>query len=326
MNLHINYYNTLGLRNNSTDKEIKKSYYDLSKHLHPDKINISLEADNDSFILIAEAYKILSTKDLKAEYDKKSKYGKDYDENDLSVLFNNYSFKSDVENYSKDQYEEWKDREELNILVYVDDTFNGSVEYERYVHCKTCHGSGMDESGKVSIGSAANVEYYFDNIEEAEDFIEIENIKDYTMNKISSGEMIIKLNKLKESGNLSEEEYNDNKIKYENGDKFILLKVKNNSKSSLFELSDDCEFCDGIGKWKGEDGSEVDCFYCHGSGRINGKECSKCKGQKRILGKQKLSGIKMKSEDKDFRVECMGHVSRDIPGKVGALWLIRKTK
>jgi hypothetical protein len=43
----------------------------------------------------------------------------------------------------------------------------------------------------------------------------------------------------------------------------------------------------------------------------------------RILGKQKLSGIKIPPNSKDHKVDCMGHFS-NIPGKVGHLWLVRK--
>ena len=61
-------------------------------------------------------------------------------------------------------------------------------------------------------------------------------------------------------------------------------------------------------------------------GKVNGKDCNACSGSKRIKGKQKLSGLKMKPEDKEFKVEFMGHSSRIIPGKVGSLWLIRKSE
>ena len=70
MNKFTNYYGILGINNKATAKEIKLAYYAISKENHPDK-----GGDEDLFKEITEAYKILSNKDTKAEYDKKSKFG-----------------------------------------------------------------------------------------------------------------------------------------------------------------------------------------------------------------------------------------------------------
>lgn len=240
MDKHKNYYGTIGVSRFANAKEIKLAYYAISKEAHPDK-----GGDENEFKEIVEAYKILSNKKTKDEYDSHSKYGSNYNE---ALEIYDYKFKNDAENYSKDQYEEWKTRDQLNIIIYVDDEFDGSVEYERWINCKKCDGCGKDNSGKIAI-------------------------KD-------------------ENGNI---------IKY-------------------FDATDGCDFCEGTGKW-----DEDDCFFCSGAGKINGKNCDVCKGEKRILGKQKLTGIKMKKTDKDFKVEFMGNVSKDIPGKVGHIWLVRKS-
>ena len=240
MNKFINYYATLGVNNKATNKEIKMAYYAISKENHPDK-----GGDEDLFKEITEAYKILSNKDLKEEYDKKSKFGANYDE--LLEIYD-FEFSNQTGNYKRDNdmYKEWKDKEELTIIIYVDDSFKGSIEYERWVICKKCNGSGKDTESKIEIKGP------------------------------------------------------DGSIKY-------------------FDAVDGCDYCDGTGKW-----GELDCFFCFGVGKVNGKDCNACKGSKRIKGKQKLSGLQMKPEDKEFKVEFMGHASKDIPGKVGHLWLIRK--
>ena len=243
MDKYINYYNVLGIRKFATAKEIKLAYYKISKESHPD-----LGGNEEDYKEITEAYKILSNKESKEEYDTKSKFGNNYSE--FNEIYD-FEFKNDAKNYDRDKYDEFVRRDQLNILVYIDDTFDGNVEYERWVYCKVCNGSGTDNSAKVPVGFSKNIDI-------------------------------------------------DGKLNY-------------------LELSDECDFCDGTGKW-----GEIDCFYCIGTGKINGSKCLSCNGEKRMLGKQKLSGIKIDKDDKDYKIEQMGNVSRDVPGKTGQLWLIKK--
>jgi DnaJ-class molecular chaperone len=314
MDKYINYYAILGINKRATPKEVKLAYYKISKEAHPDK-----GGDEDVFKKVTEAYKILSSDKDRTEYDVKSKFGSNYDE--FSEIFD-FEFKTDAKNYDKDKYEEFIKRDQLNILVYIDDSFDGNIEYERWVYCKDCNGSGKDNKAKVNMGSSVSESYYFDTEEEAKDFInnEGDKITMPIMEKISSISLLIMLNKLRDSGNIIDYDYEEQKARYEKQDNFISLKVKRKPKVNFFDLSDDCEFCDGCGKW----GDEVDCFYCSGSGKINSSKCPSCNGDKRILGKQKLSSIKMSKEDKDHKIEYMGNVSRDIPNKYGHVWLIRK--
>jgi len=241
MNLNINYYSILGVRNDATEKEIKKAYYKLSFEYHPDR---NKEVDPIKFNSITEAYDILMSED-RSQYDLRSKWGSNYDE---SYELLNYEFNNNAKTWDEDRLEDWKKNNQLNVLVYIDDKFDGSVEYERWVTCKTCGGDGKDITSKIS-------------------------------------------------------------IKDENGN---VLK--------MFEGTDGCDFCEGTGKnWKNED-----CYFCGGKGKVGMTECKSCNGEKRILGKQKLTKIKFPKGEKAHKVEAMGHTSKNEKGKVGSLWLIKK--
>jgi len=241
MNLNINYYSILGVRNDATEKEIKKAYYKLSFEYHPDR---NKEVDPIKFNSITEAYDVLMSED-RNQYDLRSKWGSNYDE---SYELLNYEFNNNAKTWDEDKLEDWKRNNQLNVLVYIDDKFDGSVEYERWVTCKTCGGDGKDITSKIS-------------------------------------------------------------IKDENGN---VLK--------MFEGTDGCDFCEGTGKnWKNED-----CYFCGGKGKVGMTDCKSCNGEKRILGKQKLTKIKFPKGEKAHKVEAMGHTSKNEKGKVGSLWLIKK--
>jgi len=241
MNFSEDYYKILGIDKNSDEKEIKKSYYKLSKKYHPD---LNKDCDKSIFLKISESYSILTDKSKKEEYDIKSKWGKNYDERTEML---EYEFDNIANGWDEDKLTDFKKKEALNIVIHVGESFNGSVEYERWVVCKSCKGTGKDLKSKIEIKDAKG------------------NIK-------------------------------------------------------FFEAEDGCDFCDGTGK----DEWDNECVFCFGQGKAGSKECQTCKGEKRILGKQKLSGIDFDKDFKELKVEFMGNFSKDAPGKVGHLWLIRK--
>ena len=235
MNLNLNYYTILGVNHQSTEKEIKKAYYRLSKKLHPDVNPNPLE--NILFQDISEAWSVLSDDKLKIDYDRKSKFGKDY--NEIEEFF-----KIDMEYHHKEAesvYDKVKNREALDIIITIDKKdFDGTLEFIRFVLCKTCKGTGKDYSTKIAF-------------------------------KNDKGE-----------------------IKY-------------------FEADDGCDYCEGTGKsWTGQD-----CSYCGGKGKVGIHECKSCKGERRVLGKQKLSGVKLYGDE--TRIEAMGNLSYYDQGRVGAL-------
>lgn len=143
MNLNINYYSILGVRNDATEKEIKKAYYKLSFEYHPDR---NKEVDPIKFNSITEAYDILCG-DQRKDYDLKSKFGNNYNEYyelfDINVDYDFDKQKQDLQNFVKNEV--------LNIKIEVGSDFDGKLEYERWVKCKSCDGTGKDMSSKIVI-------------------------------------------------------------------------------------------------------------------------------------------------------------------------------
>ena len=232
MNLNKNYYSILGVSNKSSEKEVKKAYYKLSFTHHPDR-----GGDANIFSEITEAYDVLCS-DIRTEYDQKSKFGNNY--NEYFELFNiniNYDY-DDV----KSKRDNFKKNEINDIIVEIDDKFDGSLEFERFVKCKSCDGSGKDMSSKIIIRD------------------------------------------------------NDGNI----------LK--------MFDGEDGCDLCEGSGQY-----NDKECPFCSGAGKVGLNQCKTCDGEKRILGKQKLKGIKLERDE--TRIKSMGHYGR---GRIGDLIILRK--
>jgi molecular chaperone DnaJ len=232
MNVNINYYQILGISNTSTDKEIKKAYYKLSFEYHPDK---NKDVDPVKFNSITEAYDVLCS-NLRKDYDVKSRFGNSYNE---YYEFFDINVEMDYET-EKERLSRFKKNEMLDIYIEEPDDFKGTLEYERWVRCKTCDGTGKDMSSKIVIRDV--------------------------------------------DGNI----------------------VK------VFDGDDGCDFCEGSGKYM-----DQPCTFCDGNGRVGMNPCSSCKGDRRILGKQRLSKIKLTGET--TKVEAMGNVSKTEAGRVGNL-------
>ena len=235
MNLSKNYYSILGVNNISDEKSIKKAYYKLSFTNHPDKGGNPI-----IFSEMTEAYDVLCSEQRK-DYDMKSKFGNSYNEYfelfDIKIDFDYQKEKTNLDNFKKNEV--------LDIYMNIDETFDGTLEYERWVKCKTCDGSGKDLSSKIVIRDV--------------------------------------------DGNITK----------------------------TFDADDGCDFCEGTGKdYKGDN-----CHFCSGKGKVGLTPCKTCKGEKRILGKQKLSGLKITGEN--TKIESMGHHAKN--GNVGHLYLVKKS-
>ena len=70
-----------------------------------------------------------------------------------------------------------------------------------------------------------------------------------------------------------------------------------------------------------EDYADNPCSFCSGHGKVGMTPCKTCNAEKRILGKQKLSGIKLEGDES--KIESMGHHSKNEPGKSGYLLILK---
>lgn len=65
----LTYYEILGVKNDSTTKEIREAFVQKSKLIHPDMKNSSEATSSKEFIKLMEAYKVLSKNHSRANYD-----------------------------------------------------------------------------------------------------------------------------------------------------------------------------------------------------------------------------------------------------------------
>lgn len=139
LDYNINYYSILGVDKDASSSELKKKYYKLVQVHHPDK-----GGKHEDFDLIVKSYKILSDYVLKNDYDKKSIYGKDY----IEI---NEIYKTDTK-LDINKFLEKKRKEDLDIEIEIDiENFDGKVEYNRYMCCSTCDGTGYDFTSQIVI-------------------------------------------------------------------------------------------------------------------------------------------------------------------------------
>lgn len=233
MDLNKNYYSILGINTDSDEKSLKKIYYSLSKQHHPDK-----GGSKEIFSEIVEAYDVLNS-ELRKEYDLKSKFGNAY--NEYYELFSvNVDYDYDKQ---KSQFEKFRRHEVNNIKLEVSSDFSGSLEYERWVKCKPCDGTGKDFSSKIVI-------------------------KDLEGNIVKT-----------------------------------------------FDSDGGCDYCEGTGT----DYRGSSCYFCLGKGKIGLNGCDSCSSDGRIMGKQKLKGIKLTGVE--TKLESMGHWSKN---GIGYLILSKK--
>jgi curved DNA-binding protein CbpA len=71
------HYSVLGISNNATYDEIKRTYLKLAQKYHPDRYTDSEEKKkaHERFSKITQSYRILSDENLRAEYDSKLRKG-----------------------------------------------------------------------------------------------------------------------------------------------------------------------------------------------------------------------------------------------------------
>lgn len=87
------HYSTLGVSDNASEDEIKKSFRKLAMQYHPDKNPGNTEAE-ERFKKINDAYSVLGDKNKKAEYDHMRQHGggRQWDNNGFHFDFNTNGF------------------------------------------------------------------------------------------------------------------------------------------------------------------------------------------------------------------------------------------
>jgi molecular chaperone DnaJ len=133
--MNKNYYEILGVTENATQDEIKKSYRNLSKIHHPDK-----GGDENKFKEISEAYDTLGDENKRRQYDnqKNNPFGGFGGGNPFEDFFN--SGYQPIRRTAPDSV--------IDITVGTLESFNGSdkiITYSRKHGCNTCNGTGGDK-------------------------------------------------------------------------------------------------------------------------------------------------------------------------------------
>ena len=129
-----NFYQVLGVQENATQDEIKKSYRNLAKENHPDA-----GGDEDKFKKISVAYDVLGDESKRREYDAKRKnpFGNhDNYEDMFSNMFGSRKTRQTVHTTN------------ITVSIGVLDSYKAnkhSLSYRRQIICDPCSGTGGDK-------------------------------------------------------------------------------------------------------------------------------------------------------------------------------------
>jgi molecular chaperone DnaJ len=133
-----NYYEILGIKEDTTSDEIKKVYRKLAMEHHPDK-----GGDEEKFKKISEAYDILGDDNKRSNYDYQRKNpfnGMNGGFNPFEDLFNRYNNRNQTKQTVPDKIVDF----EIGVL----DAYNMTeveINYERKQGCESCKGNGGDK-------------------------------------------------------------------------------------------------------------------------------------------------------------------------------------
>ncbi|MEK7673682.1 MAG: J domain-containing protein [Patescibacteria group bacterium] len=144
------YYKILGIQEGATEDEVKKKFRELAKKHHPD-----VGGDANKFKKIVEAYKILSDKKLRTEYDTRRKFGGNVGFGgdifgNMGDLFRGQNFDDLLGGLFGDLFDT-QQYQNLDIMIDVEmeipELTKGqkkSIIFQRKIICIQCSGSGSE--------------------------------------------------------------------------------------------------------------------------------------------------------------------------------------
>lgn len=157
------YYEVLGVPRTATQEEIKKAYRELVKKWHPDRHRANKKEAEERFKEIQEAYEVLSDPEKRAQYDRFGYVGvpgtgeqtswsphetifEDFF-GDLGDIFDMFFGTSRASSRRRTKRRKTGENIELAVTVALEDVIKGKsvpVEYERYITCDVCNGTGAE--------------------------------------------------------------------------------------------------------------------------------------------------------------------------------------
>ncbi|KAL7814396.1 hypothetical protein V8C26DRAFT_403680 [Trichoderma gracile] len=151
------FYKVLGVDKSASDKQLKQAYRQLSKKYHPDK-NPGDETAHEKFVLVSEAYEVLSDSELRKVYDRYGHEGvKSHRQGggggggggDPFDLFSR--FFGGHGHFGRSSREPRGSNIEVRIEISLRDFYNGATtefQWEKQHICEKCEGTGSAD-GKV---------------------------------------------------------------------------------------------------------------------------------------------------------------------------------
>jgi molecular chaperone DnaJ len=150
------FYETLGVKKNSSSGEIKKSYRKLARKYHPD-LNPGDKSAEKKFKEINEAYEVLSDTKKKTEYDQYGKSPFEGAQGFEGFRTRDFGFGGGGEDIFSDLFGTFRQNDapfrgndlETRLEISLEEAFSGvtkSVTLTREKNCKACGGLGAKSS------------------------------------------------------------------------------------------------------------------------------------------------------------------------------------